>query len=110
MTESAHQKAADLRRVDKELIRIEILVHRTGELLTASSNHHESIDQLMRVDQRATEFHTLMTITVDKEQREGILVSIPAARLEYFNKLIHSLIHGMEDREAFDQTYSLLEE
>lgn len=67
-----------------------------------------SIEQLRAIDKRATAFFTLMTAKIDNEQRQGIFVSISAARLEYFDTLALSLIRTMREREEFDRSYSLL--
>ena len=67
------------------------------------------LDRLIFLDQRATDFQTLMTAKVNDQEQQGIFVSIPAARLEYFNKLVISLVCTMDNKEEFDRLFDLLE-
>ena len=110
--DSAVERAEELKASSEKLTKLVPLVskfcqwvRRVNELMLVVCT---SIKQLGAIDQRATAFSTLMSAKVDNEQRQGIFVSISTARLEYFNKLVVSLVYTMGNQEEFDRWFDLL--
>ena len=96
--------------------KIGILTKRAQTILEWSEhrkvNHSGGVSickKLADVDRRATESMTLLTGLVDDERRQGVFVSIAAARLEYLHNLATRLAESVDVRVEFDRLYELFE-